>query len=312
MKGMYCISNDCYCGSIQLNKLGKGLQCIDNYVKCVDNVCNCYGHQIHKDEMCLPISCGFYGTLDADGCKCGGVPMDENLYSCELGKDSKPVAICKKEDDCKCGKTKCQQGMTCYQNQCVDFLTLKPEADNYIFNPQTGLSVCTSNEGCTCGKKACEKGKYCLNGVCFKDPFTKKFDGKVYYYRIINADISYEEVANFRPVNLLFEDENKKLCDYEKELVKYYKKTGNSEEIYFKKYKDSSFDNHLCANPQFKDITIGEFLKNCGTGPIPEDVAVKYCYLGIEYELGEEITNISFSYSGWEGEDFKFNSGTDE
>ncbi|MBQ9816966.1 MAG: hypothetical protein IJM59_05805 [Proteobacteria bacterium] len=312
MSGMYCIIGNCYCGASQTNTLGKGLKCIDKYPKCVDDTCNCYGHQIHKGEMCSPLQCGYYGTLDADGCKCGGVPMNEELYSCELGKESKPVAICKKGDGCKCGETQCRQGMACYQNQCVDFLMLKPEADNYIFNPQTGLPVCSSTEGCACGKITCEKGKHCLNGVCFKDPFTKKFDDKVYYYRIINADISYDDVASFRPVNLLLENEKQKLCEYEKKLVKYYKDVGYTDEIYFKKYKDDSFDNHLCADPKYKDITIGEFLKNCGTGPIPADVAVKYCYLGIEYDIGEEITDISISYSGWEDEGFKFNSSSAE
>ena len=90
--------------------------------------------------------------------------------------------------------------------------------------------------------------------------------------------------------------------------VYYYEYDG----IYFKQYKDDSYDNHLCSNPQYKNMTIGEFLKNCGTGPVPKDVAVKYCHLGIQFELGELVTEFSVNYSGWVGEDFVFDFANDD
>jgi len=68
--------------------------------------------------------------------------------------------------------------------------------------------------------------------------------------------------------------------------------------------------NGVCANKSYKDMTIGEFLKNCGTDPIPKDVAVKYCYLGIQYEDIEMVTDFSIHFSGWEGEEFDFDTNS--
>ena len=309
MKDMYCISGNCYCGETPVTTHAKGLQCDHNTLKCDAASCNCYGHKIKKDDFCYRARCGFYGKLDEKGCKCGGVPMDDTLFSCELGKDGKPIAICTDSVGCSCDKAFCPINTACVKGQCVDYLTLKPKPgkdvldETVLFDKSNGLPVCNSDAGCACGKKSCEKGKYCINGVCFRDPFTKKFDNKVLYYRFTNTDSPEDNTINYRPTNLLFEDENKKLCEYEKELRSYYDEYGG---IFFKKYKDDSFDNHLCANEQYKDMTIGEFLKNCGTGPVPADVAVKYCYIGLEFVNGEVETELSINYSGWEGEDFKF------
>lgn len=311
MNNTYCISGNCYCGLIQNNTNANGLQCSYDTVECDKDKCDCYGRTIKKGDSCNPPRCGYYGTLSMKGCQCGGVPMDDKHFSCELGKGGLPVAICTDENGCKCGKEVCAHQMACYQNQCVDFLSLKPLPDGYLLNPQTRLPICDSETGCICGKKSCVQGKYCLNGTCFKDPFTKKFDNKVLYYRISNVDddaITYTSV-NYRPVNLLLEDENKKLCEYEAELRRYYYEYDG---IYFKQYKDDSYDNHLCSNPQYKNMTIGEFLKNCGTGPVPKDVAVKYCHLGIQFELGELVTEFSVNYSGWVGEDFVFDFANDD
>ena len=123
-----------------------------------------------------------------------------------------------------------------------------------------------------------------MNGLCFRDPLTKKFDGKVYYYRFVRTnDFQDDAIAQ----SILYENENKKMSDFEKEL----------------KQKNSSII-ISGLNEKNKDMSVGEFLKTCGGHPIPKDVATKYCYIQLIQEQGECGGDYVFYFSGWQDEDY--------
>ena len=123
-----------------------------------------------------------------------------------------------------------------------------------------------------------------MNGLCFRDPFTKKFDNKIYYYRFVRTNDSLDDAI---AQSILYEDENKTVEQYEKELKRY----------------DSGLYIRGIGNRN-KNMTIAELLKTCGGGSIPKDVATKYCYIRLIQEEGECGGDHVLEFSGWQDEDY--------
>ena len=239
--------------------------------------------EIESADMAMnPEDCTRHSKPGAKGCTCNGTPIDIKQYTCEPSKNGKLVQVCTAfESDCSCGDEKCPPLAVCDKGHCVDRATLKPLSEGYRF--AHGLLRCNRPEGCACGKTQCEHNKYCMNGLCFRDPFTKKIDGKVYYYRFVRTFDSRDDAI---AQSILYEDDNKKVRDFEKELKQF-----NLNIEFFE------------MNDKKRDMTIGEFLKTCGGNPIPKDVATKYCYIRLK-QSEENGGSYFFSLSGWQDDDY--------
>ncbi|MBO4350341.1 MAG: hypothetical protein J6A01_05260 [Proteobacteria bacterium] len=273
-----CKKNQCFCGSSRVTDQVVGFICdsdLDNLV-CNSDSCSCYGQKYTKQEICKPEYCGRYAVPGKKGCMCGDDVIDVDAYVCEPGKGTKLVSVCN-DFNCTCGSQDCPAMAVCYKNHCVDRATLKQNSDGYII--EHGLQKCINPDGCTCGKSTSEKGKYCMNGLSFRDPFTKKFDKKIYYYRFVRTDeLTYDIFAQ----SIYYEDENKQVSDFEKALKEY----------------DS--DISIAGSDEAKKLTIGEFLKTCGGNIIPNDVATKYCYIRFVLHEGKPV----LEFSGWQDDDY--------
>ena len=237
--------------------------------------------KMKKGESCEPEKCTRYSKPGPKGCMCGDQAMDVEHYSCEPAKNGTLVQVCA-DDTCLCGDEKCDPLTVCYKGHCVDRASLKPLTDGYRF--AHGIPKCTNSDGCKCDKKQCEENKYCMNNLCFRDPFTKKFDNKIYYYRFVRT---YEYRDDVIAQSILYEDENKTVGQYEEEL---------------KHYDSAIFIRG--AGKLNKDMTIGELLKTCGGGTIPKDVATKYCYIQLIQKEGEFGGDHVLEFSGWQDEDY--------
>ena len=274
-----CRNNLCYCGHTKITPQIIGFKCdsdFDNQLICDSDNCSCYGQKYKKQEICNPGICNRYSVPGPKGCMCGDNVIDVDSYTCEPGKGNTLVNVCN-NFICKCGSQECHAMAVCYKNHCVDRATLKQEMDGY--NIEHGLPKCTNPDGCNCGKSQCENGKYCMNGMCFRDPFTKKFDKKIYYYRFARTtDFTYDIFAQ----SIYYEDENKLVSEFEKALKEY----------------DS--DLSVAGSDEVKKLTIGEFLKTCGGNTIPKDVATKYCYISFIMHEGNPV----LEFSGWQDDDY--------
>ncbi len=282
-----CDKNECFCGASKVTPDIVGFVCSDDsgepQLECKTDDCSCYGKKMKKQEICEPERCTRYSVPGPKGCMCDGVAIDTEQYSCEPGKDGKMVQVCRENNStCSCGDESCDPLSVCYKDHCVDRATLKPLSTGYRL--VHGVLKCSNPAGCACGKTQCEENKYCMNGLCFRDPFTKKFDNKIYYYRFVRTNDSLDDAI---AQSLLYEDERKTLEQYEKELKRY----------------DSGLYIRGIGNRD-KNMTIAELLKTCGGGNIPKDVATKYCYIRLIQEEGECGGDHVLEFSGWQDEDY--------
>ena len=282
-----CDKNECFCGASKVTPDIVGFVCSDDsgepQLECRTDDCSCYGKKMKKQEICEPERCTRYSVPGPMGCMCDGVAIDTENYTCEPGKDGKMVQVCRENNStCSCGNEECDPLSVCYKDHCVDRATLKPLSDGYRL--VHGVLKCSNPAGCACGKTQCEENKYCMNGLCFRDPFTKKFGSKIYYYRFVRTNDSLDDAI---AQSLLYEDESKTLEQYEKELKRY----------------DSGLYIRGIGNRD-KNMTIAELLKTCGGGIIPKDVATKYCYIRLIQEEGECGGDHVLEFSGWQGEDY--------
>ncbi len=305
-------SNGCPCGditsSINMGCNGKSATCAGilvpgrslsckkqphagyNYhLSCFRDDCNCYGVHIDKGEICERLECEENFTVGSKGCTCDRLTLDMNDYDCMPSNNNKLVNVCTKEEGCACGELTCPYMTVCRKGECVDRTILKPIPEGYTV--VNGLPKCENPEGCACKKKTCAEGRYCLGGICYLDPYFRKLNGKILYYRLMNPAV-FGENNDSSAINLIwslmFVDENEKLCDHS------WTKNDVFEGAHTKTPVIS-----LCADENYKNITVGEFLRNCGTGPVPDGVVNKYCHIGIEKAADGKM---ALGVSGWRDE----------
>ena len=259
---------------------GRGLACRPKPYKqykyqlaCFKDECDCYGETLSKDEICEPLSCKAGFEPGPKGCMCGH-EKGSDQFACIPGKGGKKVNYCI-ASECDCGEDKrCPTHSVCLKGECVDRNSLKALPDETAgYKLQKGFLHCESGEGCDCGKKKCENGKYCINGSCFKDPYSRKIDGKVYYYQLQTENLADSdaddglESRRHELWNLLFVDDVQPICQPPFTEI-YAESNGRKVEI--------------CYDNEFKEMSVGDFLKKCGVGPVPADVASRYCKIAFE------------------------------
>lgn len=309
-------SNGCRCGSItaavNMGCNGKSATCLgspvpgrglacrakayNNYkyhLACFKDECDCYGRTIKKDEICEPLVCANGFARASNGCVCGGESYDDG-YECVPGKGGKSVKYCTASGDgaCACGETTCQEFEVCKRGECVDRISMKKQenTENYTF--KSGFWECTNPDGCTCGKPAkngkpnCQQGKYCINGSCRKDTYFRTLAGKVLYYRLEN----HTQNSGYTLHNLwslMFISEDEPICQ-DKWMNIYLNIDGRQ--------------TALCSDDQYRNMTVEEFLKNCGLGIQPENVGSLYCELSYDYlkdAQGNSTSDVGLFASGW-------------
>ncbi len=294
-------SNGCPCGSItaavNMGCNGKNATCLGSpvpgrglacrpkalgpykyHLACFKDECDCYGKSITKDEVCQPLECEEGYTPGPKGCMCGSEVGDKDGFTCTTGKGGKSVKECIPTADyyCPCGEEKCLPFQVCKKGECVDRVSMKanklPETD-YSF--ENGFYKCINNDGCTCGKPSksgkpnCEVDKYCINDSCRKDRYFRKVGEKVLYYKFnesSDAANAKEYLQNLWA--LMFIDESEPLC--KGEWLKLYQEVDGKKVV-------------LCEDPQYRDMTIGTFLKDCGIHSQPENTSNLYCRIDYLY-----------------------------
>ena len=319
-----CDDNTCYCDQTFIPDNQSDFACTPAPTEkqpnalaltCNAGKCDCFGKKISKGETCHSPYCGRNFVLTDKGCTCNGELTDTSQYMCATAKEAKHVRYCVNEKGCKCDQKTCPYMTVCQKGECVDRISLKPIPAGYDIS--NGLPLCTSETGCACGKTTCENGKHCLNGTCYRDPYNRKIGSKILYYRFSNPDDQNqfeENKADHQNVfwSLMFEDPNKPICEYEEEFFSGIKSKYTDDdlkttsiEFYFNDNRtDAQNLRRLCESPKYRQMTIGEFLKNCGTGPVPKDVAVKYCYFRFIQDEDECFSGNLLEYSGWQDEDY--------
>lgn len=307
-------SNGCRCGSItaavNMGCNGKNATCLgspvpgrglacrpkayNNYkyhLACFKDECECYGKMITKDEVCEPLECPDNYIRGPKGCMCGSEVLADG-FECVAGKGGKAVHYCTESGDakCSCGESNCAEYEVCKRGECVDRIAMKKQEDRDNYEFVDGFWKCTNPDGCTCGKPAkngkpnCVTGKYCINGSCRKDRYFRTVDGKALYYKFNeNTDVTD---ASFHSLwNLIFIDENEPICQ-----------NGYTEIYQNVDGKQVEF----CYDEQYKNMTVAEFMKNCGVGPQPEKVSDLYCEIDVmNGSLGHIQSQYKISVSGW-------------
>ncbi len=254
----------CLCGSIYFVFPGKGITCQEqsdhsHQLICTQDVCNCYGDRIKKGQACQVKTCNGLQTLSEEGCVCGTTPLQKG-YQCEFGRAERAIQSCNQSEGCICGKRQCKAHETCYKDKCVDRISLKPIPEGYTSTK--GLPRCESPQGCNCGSSTCEQGSFCINQICYHDPYFRKMEGKVFYYRLFDFNDrldTHESYESYRQSlwSFLFAPEQTLICDLE---------LGRNS-----RYCDET-----------PDMTVGAFLKTCGETKMPKNVAQMYCLLSLE------------------------------
>jgi len=259
---------------------GRGLACRPKefgiykyHLACFKDECDCYGQTIKKDEVCYPLNCDAGYTQGPKGCMCGSEVGDKDGFICTAGKGGKPVKECEYGADtyCKCGENVCEPFQVCKKGECVDRITMKVQENTTDYEFDKGFWQCTNSEGCTCGKPSkngkpnCETGKFCINGMCRKDRYFRKLGEKVLYYKLNESkDAARGDDYIQKLWAFMFIDEAEPLC------------TGDWKTLY---QEVDGQKVKLCEDARYSNMTIGEFLANCGVGPQPANAGTLYCYI---------------------------------
>ena len=216
--------------------------------------------------------------------------------NCVPAKGGKLVNYCQnnEKEACRCGEEEksCAIGLVCRNGECVDRNSLKV-FENEGYDLSNGLWICNNSDGCICGKAPkngkmnCETGKFCINGICHKDRYFRKLGEKMLYFRLQeHGDVDNFNASRDKLWSLMFIDATQAICQ------------GDWTEVY-QEIDGKRID--FCYDEQYKAMTVGDLLKNCGVGPQPENVASLYCELDfLKGSLGHSpSTTTKIRVSGW-------------